>query len=39
MMSFVMVEADTLLKLLPASTLDIYTVLEQINMLPMGIWQ
>jgi hypothetical protein len=34
-----MVEADSLLKLFPASTLDIYKVLEHIDMLSMGIWQ
>ena len=32
-----MVEADTHLKLLPASTLDIYKVSEHIDMLSMGI--
>ncbi len=36
---YVMVEADSLLKLLPASTLDIYKVFEHIDMLYMGIWQ
>jgi hypothetical protein len=34
-----MVEADTHLKLLPASTLDIYKVFEHIDMLSMGIQQ
>jgi hypothetical protein len=34
-----MLEADSLLKLLPASTLDIYIVLENIDTLSMGIWQ
>ncbi len=34
-----MVEADSRLKLLPASTLDIYIVFEHIDMLSMGIWQ
>jgi hypothetical protein len=33
----VMVEADSHLKLLPASTLDIYKVFENIDMLSMGI--
>ena len=37
MMCFVMVEADSHLKQLPASTLDIYTVFEHIDMLSMGI--
>jgi hypothetical protein len=32
-----MVEADSHLKLLPASILDIYKVFEHINMLSMGI--
>ncbi len=31
------VEADSHLKLLPASILDIYKVLEQIDMLSIGI--
>ena len=35
----VIVEADSLLKLLPASTLEIYKVFEHIHMLSMGIWQ
>jgi hypothetical protein len=34
-----MVEADGPLKLLPTSILDIYKVLEDIDMLSMGIWQ
>ncbi len=34
-----MVLADSELKLLPASTLDIYKVFEHIDMLSMGIWQ
>jgi hypothetical protein len=34
-----MVQAAILLKLLPASILDIYKVLEHINMLSIGIWQ
>jgi hypothetical protein len=34
-----MVEADSHLKLLPASILDIYNVFEHIDMLSMGIWQ
>jgi hypothetical protein len=34
-----MVEADSHLKLLPASILDIYNVLKHIDMLSMGIWQ
>jgi hypothetical protein len=33
-----MIEADSHLKLLPASTLDIYKVFELIDMLSMGIW-
>jgi hypothetical protein len=32
-----MVEADSQLKLLPTSILDIYTVFEHIDMLSMGI--
>jgi hypothetical protein len=32
-----MVEADSHLKLLPASTLDIYKVFEHIHMLSIGI--
>ena len=31
-----MVEADSHLKLLPASILDIYRVFDHIDMLPMG---
>jgi hypothetical protein len=34
-----MVEADSHLKLIPASTLDIYKVFENIDMLSMGIQQ
>ncbi len=34
-----MVEADSQLKLLPASILDIYNVFDHIDMLSMGIWQ
>jgi hypothetical protein len=34
-----MVEADSHLKLLPASTSYTYTVFEHIDMLSMGIWQ
>jgi hypothetical protein len=34
-----MVEADSHLKLLPASIIDIYKVFENINMLSMGKWQ
>jgi hypothetical protein len=34
-----MVEADSHLKLLPASTLEIYKVFEHIDILSMGIWQ
>jgi hypothetical protein len=34
-----MVEADSQLKLLPASILDIYKVFEHIDMLSMGILQ
>ncbi len=33
-----MVEADSHLKLLPASILDIYEVFEHIDMLSIGIW-
>ena len=33
-----MVEAAILLKLLPTSILDIYKVLEHIDMLFIGIW-
>jgi hypothetical protein len=33
-----MVEADSHLKLLPTSTLDIYKVFEHIDMLSIGIW-
>ncbi len=36
---YMMVEADSQLKLLPASTLDIYKVFENIDMLSMGKWQ
>ena len=36
---YIMVEADSQLKLHPASTLHIYKVLEHIEMLSMGIWQ
>ncbi len=35
---YVMVEADSHLKLLPTSILDIYKVFEHIDMLSMGIW-
>jgi hypothetical protein len=34
-----MVEADSHLKLLPTSILDIHKVIEHIDMLSMGIWQ
>jgi hypothetical protein len=34
-----MVESNSQLKLLPASTLDIYKVFEHIDMLSLGIWQ
>jgi len=34
-----MVDADSHLKLLPASILDIYKVFEHIDMLSIGIWQ
>jgi hypothetical protein len=34
-----MIEADSHLNLLPASTLDIYKVFEHIDMLSMGIQQ
>jgi hypothetical protein len=37
MMSYVMVETDSHLKLLPTSILDIYKVFEHIDMLSMGI--
>ncbi len=33
-----MVEADSHLKLLPSSILDIFKVLEHIDMLSIGIW-
>jgi hypothetical protein len=33
-----MVEADSHLKLLPASILNIYKVFEHINILSIGIW-
>jgi hypothetical protein len=33
-----MVEADSHLKLLPTSMLDIYTVFERIDMLSIGLW-
>jgi hypothetical protein len=33
-----MVEADSHLKLLPASISDMYKVFEHIDMLSMGIW-
>ncbi len=35
---YVMVEADSHLKLLPSSILDIYKVFEHIDMLSIGIW-
>ncbi len=35
---YVMVNADSHLKLLPTSILDIYKVIEHIDMLSMGIW-
>jgi hypothetical protein len=35
---YVMVEADSPLKLLPISILDIHKVFEHINMLCIGIW-
>ncbi len=38
MCHYVMVEADSHLKLLPASILDIYKVFEHIDMLSIGIW-
>jgi hypothetical protein len=34
-----MVEADGHLKLLPTSILDMYKVIEHIDMLSIGIWQ
>jgi hypothetical protein len=34
-----MFEADSHLKLLPSSILDIYKVFEHINMLSIGIWK
>ncbi len=37
MMGYVMVEADSHLKLLPTSILDIYKVFEYIDMLSIGI--
>jgi hypothetical protein len=33
-----MVEADSHLKLLPTSIIDIYKVFERIDMLSIGIW-
>jgi hypothetical protein len=37
---YVTVEADSQLKLLPTSTLDIYKIMfEHIDMLSMGFWQ
>ncbi len=36
---YIMVEAESHLKLLPASTLYTYKVFEHIDMLSMGIWQ
>jgi hypothetical protein len=33
-----MVEAESHLKLLPASIINIYKVIEHIEMLSMGIW-
>jgi hypothetical protein len=33
-----MVEADSHLKMIPASTAYIYKVFEHIDMLPVGIW-
>ncbi len=33
-----MVEADSHLKLFPASILDVYNVFEHIDMLSIGIW-
>jgi hypothetical protein len=38
-MSYVMIEADSHLKLLPTSILVINKVFEHIDMLSMGIWQ
>jgi hypothetical protein len=38
MMSLYMVEADSHLKLLPASIIDIYKEFGHINMLSIGIW-
>ncbi len=38
-MAHIMVGADSHLKLLPASILDVCKVFEHINMLSMGIWQ
>ncbi len=38
-MAYVIVKANSLLKLLPASTLDICKVFEHIDMLSMGIQQ
>ncbi len=35
---YVMVEADSHLKLLPISTLDMYKLFEHIDMLSIGIW-
>ncbi len=36
---YIMVDADSQLKLLPASIWSIYKVFEHIDMLSMGIWQ
>ncbi len=36
---YIMVEAESHIKLLPTSTLDIYKVLKHIDMLSMGKWQ
>ncbi len=35
---YIMFEADSDLKLLPTSILDIYKVFEHIDMLSIGIW-
>jgi len=38
MCHYVMIEADSHLKLLPPSILDIYKVFEHIDMITIGIW-
>jgi hypothetical protein len=38
LLDYVMVEADSHLKLLPPPILEIYKVFEHIDMLSIGIW-